>query len=483
MAFASIPASATGRIAAEGGGALIGSAIGSTLGTSFGVGLGIGVATFLSPFTELATYELNAMLQQRMADPTTLALQRIRKVLTQDEYLAEMRRHGLNDRRAKDFLKVAKKTLSVEDIIIRLRRGLIKQADAISEADDIGIEEDVFNKILKSSEYIYTPQDLIVFLVRDVFNPTVVEKYQLDEEFPPAATSHFAKIGVSEELARFYWQAHWKLPSVSDSFEMMYRYRKEDKEFWEAEAKANGLKTDQLETNLDEIRDMLKINDVTHFWRERQLGIAFRPLTLRMIQQQVRLRLMDRAKTAYAYRKIGFSNNDAEQNAVFAFLYESLTDWTDLLKDGLITEEDIRKEMSEWKVPKSLQDMIWTRKLEPATEKQAVKEKEIGVTYLKKGFLLQELTREEAIEGLRLLKYAEKTAKFMVEIWILDNEPQVRKEKNLSAANLAKLFEAGTITETQYELRLTKEVGYTIEAAKELIFLTKLKLAQKAASA
>lgn len=469
--------------AAQIGGTLVASALGSAIGTGVGIGIGMPLGTLLTPFTELATYELNAVIQQRVSDPSTLATQRIRKVLTKEEYLAEMKKQGFNEKRANDFLSITRRTLAIEDVIIRYRRGLIKEADAIKEADDIGITKEIFDKLMQSSEYIYSPQDLITFLVRDVFNKAVVEKYQLNEEFPKAAIEHFSKIGISEELARFYWQAHWKLPSVDAAFEMMYRYRKEDREFWQAEAKANGLHTDELETNLDEIRDMLKINDVTHFWRERQLGIAFRPLTLRMIQQQVRLRLMDRAHTAYAYRKIGFSNNDADQNAMFAFLYESLTDWTDLLKDGLITEDEIRKEMNEWKIPKPIQDLIWTRKLEPATEHQAAKEKEIGVSYLKRGLLLGELSRDDAVAGLRLLKYAEKTAKFMVEIWILDNEPKVRKEKNLSAANLAKLFEAETITESQYEQRLINEVGYTIEAAKELVFLTKLKLAQKAASA
>lgn len=465
--------------AAQVGGTLIASLAGSAIGTGLGVSIGMGVSTLLTPFTELATYELNSVIQQRSSDPNTLAIQRIRGIIDDKEFYAEMARQGLNTDRATDFLDATKKTLSIEDILIRFRRGKIKESDALKEADLIGVDKTLFSKIYDATEYIYTPQDLIVFLVRDVFNEKVVAKYKLDEDFPPDALEHFHKIGISEELAHFYWKAHWKLPSIERATEMMYRYRPEDREFWEAEAKANGLKTEQLETTLDDLRTMLKINDTTAGWRERELGIAFRPLTLRMIQQQVRLRLMDKKKTEYQYRKIGFSDTDAEQNTMFAFLYESLTDWTDLLKDGLITEDDIRKEMSEWLIPKAIQDLIWTRKLEPATEKQASKEKEIGVAYLKKGFLEGLITRDEAIQGLQLLKYAEKAAKFMVEIWILDNEPTARKEKVQSAANLAKLYEAGTLTESEYERRLINEVRYTIEAAKELVFLTKLKIAKK----
>lgn len=470
-------------LGAQIGGSAIGSLLGSAVGTGLGVSIGMGVSTLLQPFTEIATYELNATLQHKSLDPSTLAIQRIRGIIDEKRFYAEAARNGLNAARADELIAASKKTLTVDEIIVRLRRGLIDEKKAYAEASKIGIDAELFDKIFDASEYIYTPQDLIVFLVRDVFNKEVVAKYKLDEEFPKEALKHFAKIGISEELARLYWAGHWKLPSIERATEMMYRYRPEDRKFWEAEASANGLKVSELETTLDDLRTMLKINDTTAGWREREVGIAFRPLTLRMIQQQVRLRLMDREKTEYQYRKIGFSNTDSKNNAMFAFLYESLVDWTDLLKDGRITEQDIRSEMDLWQVPRDIQDIIWTRKLEPHTEAQATKEKEIGVTYLKKGFLAGRISRDETIQGLQLLKYAEKAAKFMVEIWILENEPEARKEKVQSAANLGKLFEAGAITEIEYEKRLINEVRYTIEAAKELVFLTKLKMAKKAVSA
>ena len=453
---------------------VLGTAVGSTVGTAVGTGIGFGTATVLSPFMDMATQQLNKLLQQAVFDPSTLATLKIRSLVTDDDYYDQFNKNGLTKQKADQYLAGSKHLQGIEDIIIRYRRTLIDKKAAILEAREIGIDESVFEKMLRSSEYIYTPQDLIVFLIREVFNPTIRKQYEQDADFPEAAYSEFAKVGISKELALDYWAAHWKLPSVEQGFEMMFRYRPEDREFWETEAKEIGLDTAQLATTQDDMRSLLKTNDTMKFWREKTLGIAFRPLTLRMLQQQVRLRILDRKHTEYQYRKMGYSNNDAKNNTSFSFLYESLGDWSDMLKNSQITESEIRAEMKEWNVPDHIQNIIWTRKLEPLTESQVTKEKEISVVYLKKGFQIGQLKRDEVLEGLKLLKYAEKAAKFMVEIWSFELEDGTSKSKQLSKAEHLKQFSLGIDTEQQTETNLTS-IGYTIEAAKELIFLQKVK--------
>lgn len=455
-------------------GSAIGSALGSGVGTAVGTGIGFGTATALSPFMDLATQQLNALIQGQVFDPTVLATLKIRGLITDDEYYDQFAKNGLTKTKADQFLAGSKHLQGIEDIIIRYRRTVIDRKAAIAEAKEIGIDEQVFDKMLRSSEYINTPQDLILFLVREIFNNKIRTQYEQDADFPEAAYAEFSKIGISKELALNYWAAHWKLPSIEQGFEMMFRYRPEDQKFWEEEAKEIGLDTEQLTTTQEDMRNLLKTNDTMKFWREKTLGIAFRPLTLRMLQQQVRLRILDRPHTEYQYRKMGYSNRDAKNNTAFSFLYESLGDWIEMLKDSRITESEIRTEMNEWNVPQNIQDIIWTRKLEPATEAQVTKEKEIGVSYLKKGFQLGKISRDEVIQGLTLLKYAEKTSKFMIEIWALELEQVGTKAKQLSKAEQLKQFSLGIDNEdtTRENLRI---MGYSLEAANELIFLQKVK--------
>ena len=455
-------------------GSLIGSGIGSAAGTAIGTGIGFGTATALSPFMDLATQQLNALIQGQVFDPTVLATLKIRGLITSAEYYDQFAKNGLSKQKADQFLAGSKHLQGIEDIIIRYRRTVIDRKVALEEASEIGIDAAVFDKMLKSSEYINTPQDLILFLVREIFNDKIRTQYEQDADFPKEAYKEFAKIGISEELALNYWAAHWKLPSIEQGFEMMFRYRPEDKQFWEEEAQEIGLDTTQLTTTQEDMRNLLKTNDTMKFWREKTLGIAFRPLTLRMLQQQVRLRILDRPRTEYQYRKMGYSNRDAKNNTAFSFLYESLGDWIEMLKDSRITESEIRNEMNEWSVPQNIQDIIWTRKLEPATEAQVTKEKEIGVSYLKKGFQLGKISRDEAIQGLTLLKYAEKTSKFMIEIWSLELEQTGSKAKQLSKAEQLKQFSLGIDSEDTTLTNL-RSMGYTLEAANELIFLQKVK--------
>ena len=455
-------------------GSLIGSGIGSAVGTAVGTGIGFGTATALQPFMNMASQQLNKLIQQEIFDPSTLATLKIRSLVTDEDYYEQFNKHGLTKQKADQYLAGSKHLQGIEDIIIRYRRTLIDKKTAILEAQEIGIDPAIFEKMLKSSEYIYTPQDLIVFMVREVFNPQIRKLYEQDADFPESAYKEFDKIGISKELALDYWAAHWKLPSIEQGFEMMFRYRPEDKEFWEKEAKEIGLDVSQLSTTQEDMRSLLKTNDTMKFWREKTLGIAFRPLTLRMLQQQVRLRILDRKNTEYQYRKMGYSNQDAKNNTSFSFLYESLGDWQEMLKNSQITESDIRSEMNEWGVPQKIQDTIWTRKLEPVTESQVTKEKEISVVYLKKGFQIGKINRDEVLAGLKLLKYAEKTSKFMIEIWALEMEDTSSKPKLLSKAEHLKQFSLGIDDEQQTENNL-RAIGYTIEAAKELIFLQKVK--------
>ncbi|MBA7693831.1 hypothetical protein ES703_102420 [subsurface metagenome] len=76
----------------------------------------------------------------------------------------------------------------------------------------------------KSSRLFYpSPTDLVMWQAREVFEPDAIEKYGLRDEFEKVDLEAFSKAGMTENQALNYWLAHWQHPSLSMVFELQHR--------------------------------------------------------------------------------------------------------------------------------------------------------------------------------------------------------------------------------------------------------------------
>ncbi|GAJ20203.1 unnamed protein product, partial [marine sediment metagenome] len=55
----------------------------------------------------------------------------------------------------------------------------------------------------------------MTWAAREVFEPELREKYQLDKFLPPEFLEWAAKVGITGEVAKNYWASHWVLPSLT----------------------------------------------------------------------------------------------------------------------------------------------------------------------------------------------------------------------------------------------------------------------------
>lgn len=439
---------------------------------------GMGLSGVAQIPLEILNYELNKVAQHKPFDPNTLSLALKRGEISPEVYLEEFKKNGFTEEKSTQFYNITMSTQGIAELITRFRRGFITMEQAEKEAEFINFSPEQFHKIEEATRYIFTPQDLITWLVREVFTPKIRERFRQDDEFPEAAIEQAAKLGMDEETLKNYWAAHWQLPSIQEGYNMLFRFRPEDRAQWEPEMKELGLVPDNLETNLDDLVTLQRTQDMNPFWRPKQLGIAFRPLTIRMLRQQVRLRIKGYENTVYQFKKMGFSDNDSKFNTWFSLIFESLTDWKDGLKNKEITEEAIRTEMNIWQIPIDIQDRVWKNKLEPSVEGQISSEKEIVKGEVKKRFMLDLDTREEALEQLDLLKYNEKAAKLILEVWELEKEGKGKKERLLSKADLFKSYNNGIRSLNSLRDGLEK-LRYSREAADELIRINDKKQSAK----
>lgn len=145
------------------------------------------------------------------------------------------------------------------------------------------------------ADQIAPPSDLIRFLVREVFTPGIAEKFGQFEDYPPAADAEFAKRGISPELGKQYWAAHWDLPSAEQGFAMLQR----------------GI------IDIDTLKLLLKANDYMPFWRDKLIDLNYHPITRVDIRRIHKTLSKDHAWLVEQYKATGYSPENAEILAQF----------------------------------------------------------------------------------------------------------------------------------------------------------------------
>src|SRR5262249_41576230 len=89
-------------------------------------------------------------------------------------------------------------------------------------------DQDVIDYV-NVTEEIPGPSDLVRFMVRDVADPNVVSKYQLNLEFDQKFQGDVKRWaewqGLADNVMEYNWYAHWIWPSPNQLYEMLFRLR------------------------------------------------------------------------------------------------------------------------------------------------------------------------------------------------------------------------------------------------------------------
>lgn len=142
-----------------------------------------------------------------------------------------------------------------------------------------------------------TPPDVVRFMARDVTDPAAIAFGQLDADFAKKYDKAlFDKAGVSQELAKLYWMAHWSLPSPTMGYSMLHR----------------GIITQA------ELEELLKLADYAPGWVSKMMAISYnvpgRIDVRRMWETGI---ITQRPDLVRRYEDMGYSPADADTLASF----------------------------------------------------------------------------------------------------------------------------------------------------------------------
>jgi len=382
-----------------------------------------------------------------------------KKLLSTDQAFKMLKLNGLDHLTASLFLADAFNYLNPSDLIQAWLRGLISEDKLYTDLKRYGyLDDDI--EVIKQLAYIIPPvSDIIRFAVREAFNPVAIEKFQLLSEFPEEFAKWAEKQGLSKYWAERYWIAHWDLPSLTEGFEMFHRTIDNpiDDNADVIKSPFGGVKYNVIGKRTLEL--LIKSQDISPFWRDKLIQIAYAPLTRVDLRRAYDLGVIDENGVYFGYRDLGYNDQNARILTEFTILEVISEERTkvrneaiQLYIDGVFTEEELRSVLQSLRYNEKTIEIL----IEYAKFRKARKRIEGLIKSFKRMYMRGELDDDEARDILVRNGIELEDAIRIVEDWKYEKEAN---EKVLTKEEIKEALRKKIITPEEGRKYLRK-LGY-----------------------
>jgi len=296
-----------------------------TLQEAAGFAVGQATSAALEPPMREFVYAVNAKWPTEKPGVADFIGGYFRGIVPASALRKHLRELGFNDWAINVMVESRKQLLDVGHIQELYNRGEITAKEAKRRFAQLGYDERQQEELLKLAGYIPTVPDFIRMAVREVFTPAIAEKYGLFEDYPKELDKYARMAGLDPQFAKYYWAAHWELPSYTQGIEMYHR----------------GIIT------YDELVTLLRSLDVMPYWRDKLIKLAETPYTRVDVRRMYRLGVLSFEEMVRAYMDLGYSREKAEKLAEFTVKDTATeernltkTEVTTLYRNGAITREE-----------------------------------------------------------------------------------------------------------------------------------------------
>jgi len=402
--------------------------------------IGLNIKAMLGGNATTIEQQNNYAQRPNIVDPNTL----VKCAFIAPEKTQEVReilgKHGLSNTQI-DYLFLSSYSLydmyTCRDLFLR---GVLNDDQLFERMRELGFTDTRTKEIMQTWEIIPGPSDLFHLVAKEAFEPDMITKMGLDDEFPQDQVKWLKMQGLSEDWAHKYWFAHWEMPSIQMGFEMLHR---------------NVIDEDGL--------DMLfRSVEIPPFWRDKLTKITYLPYTRVDTRRMFNFDVLGVQDVYDSYKHLGYDHEHALK----------MTEWTVAQKDPinkdismgqiLSTFEDNVLDRADAKA--LLQDIGYTedkaefllisREFEIA---QKMEKKQLDI--IKTKFVHRYIDKFESLRLLSLLNLPYKQQQLLMEEW----ELELMKDNKLpSKTDLEKFFLQGIISTDQYNYEMNK-LGYNAE--------------------
>lgn len=230
--------------------------------------------------------------------------------------------------------------LSPLDTMQLFMRGRLTVGERDEYLKAAGISREVDrSRLIELASVVPTPSDAILMAVHDVFEPTLLGKAEMLAEYANQkglrelfraagiTTTRIAGINPAQgdniDVGELYWLAHYRHESPTQAYEQLHRLRAGRVQ----RLALPGQTPEQVQamiTDISHVRQLLKLNDVNPFWRDRLAAIAYHPIGRIDLRRMYRAGVFGPPKGSAAFvvvNGVPTINGPAEQE-----VYESFQD-------------------------------------------------------------------------------------------------------------------------------------------------------------
>jgi hypothetical protein len=341
--------------------------------------------------------------------------------------------------------------------------------NATRALENAGYHVDDIALVKAAWEFLPGVQDLVRMAVREVWSPEIAEKFEQYADFPDKFATEAAKVGLSAETSRWYWAAHWDLPSVSQGYEMMHRTVKQSKD---PDADSITLPSGARVQNVIGSKTMdllLRAQDVMPFWRDKITDIAYQPLTRVDVRRMYQLGVLSEDDVYRSYRDLGYNDANATNLLEFTKVYygpedetgeEADRDWTkaeilDGYRKKIISADQAKMALQEMSYNAAKIDFFLAREDLKAVQTR----KEAYIDRWHSLYIEGIATADEVSNSLVDVGVTKAEVDELLPLWYLERIQRVAKP---TRAELNRFLTKGIITEARWiqEMQL---MGYSDE--------------------
>lgn len=164
-------------------------------------------------------------------------------------------------------------------------------------------DKDDQERLWKLTEELPAIQDIITFMRRDVFNEDLVAQSKADEGFDQNYDGRAKDLGYAQgftdDIARYFWRAHWQIPSYTMLREMLFRLRPD-------------VVGDELGMDTTKVKKALYADGFAPGYLDRMIEIAYLPINRTDFTSMYFNSVIDDDQLKGKYLNVGYKPEDAD---------------------------------------------------------------------------------------------------------------------------------------------------------------------------
>lgn len=447
--------------------------------TAFGFGLGIFnkvVGSIKGDVFEYLTRSITRRFSHSagfyLPDPKLLLSYHLRHLggdptfqMPLEELESRMRDHGIPPEETAKLIKATRVLFPSEIAIPLWLRDPEKYGKFLNESLQLGLDREHLEALKELAYKLPTAQEAITWMAHEVFEPDMIKKYGLDEEFGNVNLDIMNQIGIKPDQAKNYWRSHWEHASWSQMVAMLHRGALgESGTHDKAPLFAEERKQRDAE-GMKELFNWFRLVEIPPYWRDGLINTAWDVpgrVEARMLAQYG---LVDKAFLVELLARDGLAEEYRDIVADMMLVRGIRSDIQTRYTKKWINSDQVKAEITALQLNPKIADKLYQWIVTNAGPERTAPEKDLTAAEIIKGYKKNILDWQEAADELVALGYDETEAAYKLAIETEVVQDPATDAQKVQVDTIRRLRRQRIITKDQ-EVDQLLQVGVVAELAK-----------------